>query len=1001
MNSYKKHGYGALLGCLTLVLIISCSSQKDTLVNRKLQNLSARYNLIYNSNVLLEEYLEGINQSRADNFSSFLPLYYAPAVADATTAGNKIKELDEIDQKARTIIAEKNYSNYIDDAYILLGKTNFLQGKYYNATAYFDYVAKAYQKDHQVYLNALNWKARSFIELDDLESAGKILDTVEIELDSVKRGKSEPLATLAQFSIIKENDKQAIDYLERALKAGPSSLNRIRWTYTLAQLYENEKEYAKSMAAYQKVEKSNAPFDMYFNAKLSKIRIAEQLDGKNFDRKLQLTRMLKDDKNVDFKDQIYYEIAEDYYAANQYAKAEEYYNLSVKSSTVNQTQKALSYLKIADLNFKQYSDYVTAKLYYDSTALTLPKTHPLYESIANKAQNLAYLQQRHEIISLQDTLQKIALLPANDRAMALNNYFLAMAPSTANGSNDPNGVPSVNSGRANVNYQNQTGGTFYFANANAISRGFNEFKRRWGNRKLAANWRQSIKSSQDQQEALNAAADNGPGSLPTNPDVASSTNDRAKDADKATSYLDSIPLSPAQLEKSNQKIIDAYLDMGSFYQQVLHDKPEAIKTYQTLLKRFPNNNKLDIIYYSLYLAYQGNDQAKSNGYKNLVLSRYPNSVYAKTIIDPNFSAKQNELEATLNREYESLFNKLQEKEFKAVIADANGISQRFPGNSMEPQYDYLKAIAIGRTEHVDQLITAFKLITEKYPKDQLIKPLVDQHLLYINTHLSEFKKRKIALVDYDTNEIPFAENKTRIRLNEPIIANLLDPTGKKTYTPTPPIVQKPAEEKLPVQKPVVEPKPEVKPVLKEVNKDTVVAQKPTIQPKKDSVTVAVPAKKDSVVTPSITKKDTIATPIATAKPDTVAKPVVPEPIKDNLFNAASSSNYYYVVAVNSAELNVSTSRFGIGQFNRGNYAGTNLRHQLRELDEDQLIIVGDFNSIGDVQQYQQNIKPQLGRIMKIPATNYVTFAISKENLDKITNRNTLERYIRYISSNEL
>jgi hypothetical protein len=39
--------------------------------------------------------------------------------------------------------------------------------------------------------------------------------------------------------------------------------------------------------------------------------------------------------------------------------------------------------------------------------------------------------------------------------------------------------------------------------------------------------------------------------------------------------------------------------------------------------------------------------------------------------------------------------------------------------------------------------------------------------------------------------------------------------------------------------------------------------------------------------------------------------------------------------------------------------------------------------------------------MKIPAANYVTFAISKENLEKITNRNTLERYIRYISSNEL
>jgi len=988
LNSYIKHLLGTVFSLL-LALFFGCSSQKDTVANRKLQNLSARYNLIYNSNVLLDEYLENVNQSRKDNFDNFLPLYHAPAIANVTTAGTKIKELDEIEQKARTIIAEKNFSNYIDDAYILLGKTNFYQGKYYNATAYFDYVARTYQKDHKVYLNALNWKARSFMELGDLENAEKVLDTVKMELDSVKRQKSEPLATLAQINIVKENDKQAIEYLEKALKASPTSLNKIRWTYTLAQLYENEKEYTKSLAAYRKVEKSNAPFDMYFNAKLSGVRITEQLNGKDFDRKLALTKMLKDDKNVDFKDQIYYEIAEDYYTANDYGKAEEYYNLSIKNSTTNNVQKALSYLKIADLNFKHYSDYVTAKLYYDSTVLTLPKTHLLYKSIANKAQNLAYLQKRYETITLQDTLQKIALLPATDRPIALSNYFASMEQiqTTATDNADEQSTTTGRAGGA-TNYPTQTGGTFYFANSNAISRGFNEFKRRWGNRKLAPNWRQSTKSTSQTQQDTPNTTDFDIGPMPKNPDEV--VAETPKSPEKATLYLDSIPLTPVQLEQSNQKIINAYLDMGSFYQQVLNDKPEAIKTYQTLLKRFPNNGKLDMIYYSLYLTYQGIDNAKSNEYKNLVLTKYPNSVYAKTILDPNFSAKQNQLEATLNREYENLFNKLQEKEFKAVIADANNINQRFPGSTMEAQFDYLKAIAIGRTENVDQLITAFKQISEKHKKDKLIKPLVDQHLLYINAHLSEFKKRKIALVSYDPNEIPFAENKTGIRKDEPIIANVLDPTGKKSaYVPTKPI-EKPVEQKPTEVKPTTLPKSEVKPPVVEAKKDSTVVTPPTM------------VKKDSVIVPPVVKKDSVTLPPIVAKTDTVTAPVVkPEPVKDDLFNPASSSNYYFVVAVNAVNLNVSSSRFGIGQFNRGNYSGSNLRHQLKELNQDQLIIVGDFTSIDGVQQYQQNIKPQLGRIMKIPAANYTTFAISKENLEKITSRETLERYIRYINSNEL
>src|SRR5690606_281267 len=36
---------------------------------------------------------------------------------------------------------------------------------------------------------------------------------------------------------------------------------------------------------------------------------------------------------------------------------------------------------------------------------------------------------------------------------------------------------------------NKSGGTFYFDNSMAISQGLNEFKKRWGNRKLEDNWR--------------------------------------------------------------------------------------------------------------------------------------------------------------------------------------------------------------------------------------------------------------------------------------------------------------------------------------------------------------------------------------------------------------------------------------------------------------------------------------------------------------------------------
>ncbi|MBC7617166.1 MAG: hypothetical protein H7202_13955 [Pedobacter sp.] len=99
------------------------------------------------------------------------------------------------------------------------------------------------------------------------------------------------------------------------------------------------------------------------------------------------------------------------------------------------------------------------------------------------------------------------------------------------------------------------------------------------------------------------------------------------------------------------------------------------------------------------------------------------------------------------------------------------------------------------------------------------------------------------------------------------------------------------------------------------------------------------------------------------------------------------------------EISVSSSRFGIGQFNRGNYAGSSLKHQLIDLPEDQVIYVGNFDDLNEVSAYAEEIKPQLPKIMKVPAATYKSFIISKENFDKIKDRATLNRYLEFFKTN--
>ncbi|TKC12203.1 gliding motility protein [Pedobacter polaris] len=926
MNNYTKLSIKILISCLSIAIFSGCSTQKNNAKNRGLQNLSARYNYIYNSNVLLNTYQENLSQTHKDNYDNFLAVYIAPEQIDYSSTAppqNSDKALDEITQKAQTIVAEKALSNYIDEAYILLGKTNFYKGNYFTATEYFDYTARTYKNNNKVYLNALTWKARSLMRLNNYDLAIKVLDTVYTTLDSVKSEKAEPLATLAQMSIDQLDYKKAITYLEAAIKESNQIQSRTRWPYILAQLYEHEKEYDASLKSYTKVENSNAPFEMYFNAKLSKIRINDLLNDQSSNRKQALLKLLKDDKNFDYTDQIYYEVAEDYYGDADYAKAEEYYKLSTSKSTINQYQKGLTYLKLADLNFKNLGNYVNAKLYYDSAANTLPKTYLGYDAILKKSQNLEYLTQRYQTIAKQDSLQMIAKLPEQAREKMLDEIFEPKKNSITNVKT----VGNEKSSKINDPFKSRNNGAFYFSNTSAISTGFTDFKKKWGNRPLEDNWRQSLKSSaqvnqQNQASVIGTESSN---------DIKSTTVLDKTEKIKAYSLL--LPLTAEQRSKSDQQIIEAYFEIASFYQQVLEDQEEATKVYEILLARYPQNNHLDAIYYSLYLGNTKRDLSKSESYKNMVLAKFPNSVYAKTILDPNFSAKQNALDVEVNNAYNAVFDKYEKKDFSSVIIGANEINQRFPGNSLQAQYDYLKAIAIGRTQNVDSLLTVFNKIITQHPNDQLINPLVKDHLAYINANLASFKARKIALIDFDATEPRFIaqqENSITVIKQEPL--KIIDPVipGPKKVIPD--------------------------------------ANVPIVNP---------------------------PTPTQITAPN---QPIV-SPAVEILFSKAESNTYYYVIAVGDVTVSVSSSRFGVGQFNRGNFPGTGLKHQLEELDDDQLIYVGNFENLTDVRNYFEGITPQLPRIMKVPATKYTGFFITKDNFAKIKNRETLNRYIEFFKSN--
>ena len=908
-----------------------CSLQKETAVNRGLQNLTAHYNILFNANEILRLKQEGYALSFVDSYNEILSVYQ-----DTTSqSSSPDKDLAEAKAKANKIINIKEQSHYIGDAYLVLGKASFLGGDYFSALEYFNYVTRSFPDKPALVQQALFWKARSLMYLNQMAKAKLVIDTA---IQSIKPKKKAYLAdiyaTKLQYDINVQEYADAEEAAKQAIHYCHTKAQRLRWTFILAQIQELNNKNAEAIKNYIRVANSNASFEMAFNANLNRIRIEDMQNGVKVNRIDRLKALIKNENNKDFIDQIYYQIAELYFASKDVDNAIKNYKLSVSNSHKNQNQKGLSYLRLADINFKSKADYIGAKKYYDSTLLSLSANYPGYQSVQKKRDNLQVLADKYSIVAREDTLQMLAQLDEKTRTARIDamvqKHILQLqiaAAAPAQGPGNSGGPLGGSSGNS----------SFYFYNSSALSQGVNDFKRQWGNRKLEDNWRRSNKGivggsalgntqSVDPDAPSDQVAANG-GKAPV-----SAGNYRQQ-------LIKDLPLTPELLAQSNIRIYNAYFDIANFYRDILGDKKEAIAVYELLLSRFPNSADKAAVYYNLYRLYSDlNNVPKADEYKNLVLKNYSETAFAKTIIDPEYGKKVTDADAGLNGMYNDVYDNYSKKKFKEVIKGIDSLTGVYPNNKLSSQLAYLRAISSGHLERLAPFREELVQIVTKYPDDRLITPLVKQHLAYIDSHMAEMTTFPLALTNNDTTEVPF---KTEPTIQDKIAAYNNSQLVRQT------------------------------------------AQK-RIEPKQAEKRPDSTAMQPSVPNPSTNNPASAA----------VVKP------KPSIFSLNDSTNYYFVVNVSTATVNLASSRFGIGQFNRANFQEGAIIHQLKDVgDDNQLIYVGRFFSLGAVKAYARAIIPLMPDIMKVPKDKYSFFIITKQNLDKLNNKNLLDSYIEYYQSN--
>ena len=915
------------LSVFFLPVISGCSLEKESRFNRSMQNLTAHYNILFNARQVVLQKQELMAQVYTDDFSEILSVYQDTIAKTAAPS----KDLEAVTTRANTIINFKEQSHYIGDAYFLLGQINYLNSNYFDAAEFFNYVVHSFPENKELGRTALAWKARSLMKLNQPEKAETVLDTARLLFDTKKASAEEITGADLQYNINQGNYELAEKLAVQAVDLASDKFRRIRWNFILAQLQEANKKPADAYKSYSKVIHSNASFELAFNATLNSLRIEEKQDGQPTDRMTRLRTLLKDDKNADFIDQIYFQLGETALAAQKIDPAIANYKLSVKNSTRNQKQKGLSYLRLADINFKYKTDYIQAKKYYDSTLLNLSPSYPGYQQILKKANNLQLLASRFQVIAQQDTLQVLAKLPEAERAARIN---LLVDQQVIQQENAPVRIdPTLNNGNV-INSSSRSSNAFYFYNPEAVNQGLAGFLSVWGKRRLEDNWRISARTV--------ATVNHNPNSV-SDPDVVQAVQAPLLATPGAASFkqqlVNSIPTTPALLQQSNQIIFNAYADIAGFYRDILADNPESINTYEYLLRRFPENNNLPIIYYSLYRLYSDeHNQPMAEKYRDLLLKNYPQTQYAKIILDPEYGKKMLSDEAQQNTFYNSVYDFYRKRQYDQVITRTDSALKTNPQSRQGAQLAYLKTIALGHQQKLAPFEQELQQITAQYPDDRLVTPLVKQHLLFIAANREVIAARPFALIDSDPNDIPFSQER------------FIHPVAVAT-NPAPKLVQ-----------------PVAPPVLSAQQKNTVSA-------------AATLNNQPTISLPQNTKKSTIKT-------------------VSGIFTTADSTELYFVINIKGFN-NLAPSRFGIGQFNRANYPDVPLKHQLKEVGQNSLIYTGRFYTVAEVKNYARRIVPLLPEIMKVPAEKYNFFIISRKNLDKLADSKLLDSYFEFYQANYL
>ena len=690
---------------LITVFLYSCSTSKDRFLNRAFHRTAAHYNGYFNGVESLKEGVAKLEKNHQEDYSTLLP---TSILGDSKQAQKVFPQLNRVIDKAALVVeyhsmeikgTEKN--KWIDDSYFLMGKALFYKQEYGKAIEMLSYVSREYEG--YVSDMAVLWSTRAHLEMGNLTTAENQLLYLESDARLKKSDRVLLAEVNANFQLKKGNLDEVIEYLETALKYNKDKVKKARFTYIIAQLYQQLEDYETAYEYFDKVVRMNPDYEFKFNALLSRARAFNPKYNDSSKLISEIEKMLKDDKNIDYKDQIYYALAEIALKEDNEDLAKDHLLNSTASNLGNDQQQSISHLALADIYFDEAS-YLYAQGHYDTAMTFLSQNHPDYDELSKKRNSLNDLVDLYNTISLQDSLMTLALL---DEDALLEMIDKIIEEKKEEDRKAKEALKSSVGGRQNPNSRNQFnpmaggGGAWYFYNPSAVSFGYSEFITKWGERKLEDNWRRKNK----QQLALDGDEE----------------EDEDKDIYSREYYLDIIPVTDSAKLATVDLIVQSFYQLGLIYKEELQDYPEAIEVFETLLGAYPKNKYEALSYYQLYSTHLLLDEnLPAQSYFEKLQKEYPNSEYLKMIMDPEgyYSQNTEKIDSAMYY-YEDVYTLFVASNYTEVIDVADSLRVKYPSHPIAEQCYLLSALSTGHLLGETKLIESLNALLGIYTSGEV------------------------------------------------------------------------------------------------------------------------------------------------------------------------------------------------------------------------------------------------------------------------------------------